>query len=1190
MANENTKNDMLELAIKTAEEDKKNFDSESLNRFLKIHVMLSHTMSYLKPEVLKSMNHLLDTIADNNATVENVVSDGIKKMYNRSRDKTEYIEYYGKMFDKDWDRIKKLEFKQQRKNPGFELKILTTFLNQNFQLNKIDIEGGKSVKATLVTLDCLALLTFVKSCSTEICQLNVKNLIDIRNFISHADLKEVTPKAYQKCKNLITDFIDQHLNIGITEKQELKKKISNDDKLHKAANLLEIDISNSTNEMPKNKIVNFIKEYYSRKDGTNKSENDCEILKRNIKGLDLLRQCLKDFSDQQLKKKIERVCHNVNDRINAEVSDLEECIVELMNDLNRQFSIKVNDILAKHADYKEIAQKLSSQFKNALNLTILSIWVIIKTFLDDETNLKEFKGILKDLSLKPVTAVVKKGKTAHGTRETQIRSKNTKQNSNDSNKNSFKKWIAVYDSFNKKVEPHELRMLNEWTEDKNIPEDTPEKFKVLYKMFILVSNSKNNQLTDCFVKCVHECDREWFQKQHEVVKEDIEKTLYALVEAVFETFKNNKAEYEDNKINQIIKPEMKQYVDIFIKYHTREKEVESKLAENVGCTNNDNQLKTKEDISDDTELTNIFNNEKNIYTENNPSKLHQRFYSFYSICKEVIKNYSKGKLTKDIVQLFENKDLRIGFIDLKKTFIQYCTFLNDLTEDDLNNFHNKNLIKNKKLIWLPLVHDLLKLIMKTPQDTADWSEDSLTSLNRISTILENYGYKNKLDTKVCRMHMQLWLEKTNIFSELKKRQDLYKNYEPNNNLLFLGYYEKYSDNNLAEIFDYVHNNNHLIACFGSKHESVKRKMRSKVFMNNEELTENEISCFVDEIIKDTLPECLLERLEYIKTIGKIRDQLKEEMCLLNRCKLEFFFAKQIKNKRRTFTATEKLFKRKFVYDIFQRLVRDIKTTEWPYVKLGNKVEFLSKYPELYEKLDKLEVEVHEEMLKRHVYKKDKFNSNDYAQKRKKKEIQNFFIDLKEDPTPVDKIKKRSNDNDHSGPSKKMKTENLEDSVYKDQDLNYEVVSITNKYVNKIYKNSKSNKSNGKTSQKLISWDNINQNFDKHLDITTDDKNIDNFIHLCNNMLNINEIFSSKYIKKQLLNCIKRKICEFYEKFKTELEDLNNFSSPEPVDWEKFVVASQKKMNDLFKNIEDSIKNTLEKCVCKLKENIIKKQK
>ena len=37
-------------------------------------------------------------------------------------------------------------------------------------------------------------------------------------------------------------------------------------------------------------------------------------------------------------------------------------------------------------------------------------------------------------------------------------------------------------------------------------------------------------------------------------------------------------------------------------------------------------------------------------------------------------------------------------------------------------------------------------------------------------------------------------------------------------------------------------------------------------MNNEELTENEISCFVDEIIKDTLPECLLERLEYIKTI------------------------------------------------------------------------------------------------------------------------------------------------------------------------------------------------------------------------------------------------------------------------------------------------------------------------------------
>ena len=63
----------------------------------------------------------------------------------------------------------------------------------------------------------------------------------------------------------------------------------------------------------------------------------------------------------------------------------------------------------------------------------------------------------------------------------------------------------------------------------------------------------------------------------------------------------------------------------------------------------------------------------------------------------------------------------------------------------------------------------------------------------------------------------------------------------------------------------MHTNNHLIACFGSKHRSVKEKIRNKiVYYNDEELTENEIESFVNKIIKDTTPECLLETNEYNK--------------------------------------------------------------------------------------------------------------------------------------------------------------------------------------------------------------------------------------------------------------------------------------------------------------------------------------
>ena len=80
-----------------------------------------------------------------------------------------------------------------------------------------------------------------------------------------------------------------------------------------------------------------------------------------------------------------------------------------------------------------------------------------------------------------------------------------------------------------------------------------------------------------------------------------------------------------------------------------------------------------------------------------------------------------------------------------------------------------------------------------------------------------------------------------------------------------GYYGEEIDHDFFQIVEFAHTNNHLMAYFGSKHKSVKEKIRNKiVFYNEEEITESEIESFLNKIIKDTTPECWFERNGYNK--------------------------------------------------------------------------------------------------------------------------------------------------------------------------------------------------------------------------------------------------------------------------------------------------------------------------------------
>ena len=127
------------------------------------------------------------------------------------------------------------------------------------------------------------------------------------------------------------------------------------------------------------------------KDESDQTGNELQRFEKKIKILDTLNNCFPEFPED-LKKNIKKVYNNVVEKRKKEVLGLEECIVDLIDVLNGRFTRKVQDIKTKHTDYKKIAQKLSSQLKNALNLTILSIWVTAKKFLDDDKNLNDSKS------------------------------------------------------------------------------------------------------------------------------------------------------------------------------------------------------------------------------------------------------------------------------------------------------------------------------------------------------------------------------------------------------------------------------------------------------------------------------------------------------------------------------------------------------------------------------------------------------------------------------------------------------------------------------------------------------------------------------------------------------------------------------------------------------------------------------
>ena len=68
--------------------------------------------------------------------------------------------------------------------------------------------------------------------------------------------------------------------------------------------------------------------------------------------------------------------------------------------------------------------------------------------------------------------------------------------------------------------------------------------------------------------------------------------------------------------------------------------------------------------------------------------------------------------------------------------------------------------------------------------------------------------------------------------------------------------------------------------------------------------------------------------------------MREEISLLNKSRLEYFILKKkfakIQNKsvdEKYYSAFKKLFERKFVYDIFQMLVKSVNTQNWPYIKV-----------------------------------------------------------------------------------------------------------------------------------------------------------------------------------------------------------------------------------------------------------------
>ena len=142
----------------------------------------------------------------------------------------------------------------------------------------------------------------------------------------------------------------------------------------------------------KDKIANFIKKHYRAKDDANKSSDKVQKFEENVNNLQFLRESFETFKDvpDELLKSIEKAEKDVNKKVNINV--LEGCLDELIKDLKVRFCSKVEDISDKNTDDRETAEKLLVQLKNALNLTILSIWVTAKKSLEEDAGLDKIKG------------------------------------------------------------------------------------------------------------------------------------------------------------------------------------------------------------------------------------------------------------------------------------------------------------------------------------------------------------------------------------------------------------------------------------------------------------------------------------------------------------------------------------------------------------------------------------------------------------------------------------------------------------------------------------------------------------------------------------------------------------------------------------------------------------------------------
>merc|ERR1712200_162559 len=204
-------------------------------------------------------------------------------------------------------------------------------------------------------------------------------------------------------------------------------------------------------------------------------------------------------------------------------------------------------------DDRETAEKLLVQLKNALNLTILSIWVTAKKILEEDAGLDKIEGCWKEI-LTPVTG--KKNL------EKKIQNKNKKENKNikedknpETNKivNLEEAWIFWSDALDEKLKPVMENKIKNFIKSlltnisqfsktlfidkkENLSDDT----KRLIEMSFVVMSSKKNSLSfiQCFESCVHEYYLKRIENQDENNNSLSKDKIIKISTAIYKQFHN----------------------------------------------------------------------------------------------------------------------------------------------------------------------------------------------------------------------------------------------------------------------------------------------------------------------------------------------------------------------------------------------------------------------------------------------------------------------------------------------------------------------------------------------------------------------------------------------------------------------------------------------------------------------------